>query len=50
MSRACLTGALVGAQVGLSAIPERLISGLENHEELVALAQRLGEQAQAGSA
>jgi ADP-ribosylglycohydrolase len=48
MSRACLTGALVGAQVGLSAIPERLISGLENHEELVALAQRLGEQAQVG--
>jgi ADP-ribosylglycohydrolase len=47
MSRACLTGALVGAQVGLSAIPERLITGLENHRELVTLAQRLGQQAEA---
>ncbi len=46
MSRACLTGALVGAQIGLSAIPERLVIGLENHRELVALAQRLGRQAE----
>ena len=29
MSRACLTGALVGAQVGLSGIPERFINGLK---------------------
>ena len=43
MSRACLTGALVGAQVGLSGIPERLVNGLENHDELVNLARRLGE-------
>jgi ADP-ribosylglycohydrolase len=43
MSRACLTGALVGAQVGLSGIPERFVDGLENHTELVSLAQRLGE-------
>jgi ADP-ribosylglycohydrolase len=43
MSRACLTGALVGAQVGLSGIPERFVNGLENHDELVNLAQRLGE-------
>src|ERR1700737_4374017 len=41
MSRACLTGALVGAQVGLSGIPQRFVDGLENHTELVSLAQRL---------
>jgi ADP-ribosylglycohydrolase len=46
MSRACLTGALVGAQVGLSGIPERFVIGLENHSELVSLAKRLGELAQ----
>jgi len=43
MARACLTGALVGAQVGLSGIPLRFIDGLENHTELISLAQRLGE-------
>jgi ADP-ribosylglycohydrolase len=42
MSRACLTGALVGAQVGLSGIPERFINGLQNHGELVDLARQLG--------
>jgi len=42
MSRACLTGALVGAQVGLSGIPQRFVDGLENHTELGSLAQRLG--------
>ena len=46
MSRACLTGALVGAQVGLSGIPESFLTGLENYRELVSLARRLGEQAQ----
>jgi ADP-ribosylglycohydrolase len=45
MARACLTGALVGAQVGLSGIPQRFIHGLENHTELVSLAQRLGKLA-----
>jgi ADP-ribosylglycohydrolase len=45
MARACLTGALVGAQVGLSGIPKRFVDGLEDHEELVVLAQRLGELA-----
>ncbi len=49
MSRACLTGALVGAQIGLSAIPERFVTGLENHGELVDLAQRLARQTQAAS-
>ena len=45
VARACLTGALVGAQVGLSGIPQRFVDGLENHTELVSLAQRLGELA-----
>jgi ADP-ribosylglycohydrolase len=48
MSRACLTGALVGAQVGLSGIPERFLSGLENHRELIDLARQLGQYAEAG--
>jgi ADP-ribosylglycohydrolase len=46
MSRACLTGALVGAQVGLSGIPERFIEGLQNNGELVRLARLLGEFAE----
>lgn len=41
MSRACLTGALVGAQTGLSAIPERFMSGLAKGAEIVALAKRV---------
>ena len=44
-SRAILTGALVGAQVGLSGIPQHFLEGLENSAELVALARKLGEQA-----
>lgn len=46
MSRAMLTGALVGAQVGLSGIPQRFIDGLENGRELLALAQALGQLAE----
>lgn len=38
MSRACLAGALVGAQVGLSRIPPRFIEGLRLGPEIVALA------------
>jgi ADP-ribosylglycohydrolase len=41
MSRACLTGALVGAQVGLGSIPSRFITGLADGEEIIALAQRV---------
>jgi ADP-ribosylglycohydrolase len=41
MSRACLTGALVGAQAGLSAIPSRFISGLANSGEIVTLARQV---------
>ena len=41
MSRACLTGALVGAQAGLSGIPARFIDGLACGQEIVALAQKV---------
>jgi ADP-ribosylglycohydrolase len=44
-ARAILTGALVGAQVGLSGIPRRFLEGLQNGSELTALAVRLGEAA-----
>ena len=44
MARAMLTGALVGAQVGLEGIPERFIDGLENGKELLALARKLALQ------
>ena len=41
MSRACLTGALVGAQVGLRGIPARFIDGLADGQEIIALAQKV---------
>jgi ADP-ribosylglycohydrolase len=44
-ARCILTGALVGAQVGLTRIPQRFIDGLENAVELTALARQLGEHA-----
>jgi ADP-ribosylglycohydrolase len=44
MFRAMLTGALVGAQVGLEGIPQRFFDGLDNGQELVALAKKLGTQ------
>lgn len=48
LARAILTGALAGAQVGLSGIPRRFIDGLEDAEILTNLAKNLA--AQAGSA
>jgi ADP-ribosylglycohydrolase len=44
-ARCILTGALVGAQVGLTRIPQRFIDGLENAVELTALARQLGKHA-----
>lgn len=44
MARAMLTGALVGAQVGLEGIPQRFIDGLEQGEQLLQRAQQLGAQ------
>ena len=43
-ARAILTGALTGAQTGLSGIPEYYIDGLEKAKELKILAKRLAEQ------
>lgn len=45
-ARCLLTGALVGAQVGLSGIPQRFLDGLENSAELIGLARQLGEAAE----
>ena len=39
MARATLTGALLGAMNGLSGIPERFITGLENSEHLLEVAE-----------
>jgi ADP-ribosylglycohydrolase len=39
--RAMLTGALIGAQVGLSNIPKRFIEELKDHEELLKISQQL---------
>jgi|TARA_R110002096_G_scaffold194356_3_gene376484 ADP-ribosylglycohydrolase len=44
MARAMLTGALVGAQVGLEGIPQRFIDGLDNGEKLLQRAQQLAAQ------
>ena len=40
-ARAILTGALAGAQTGLSGIPQRFLDGLENSAHLVSLATRM---------
>jgi hypothetical protein len=41
MARASLVGALTGAAVGLSGIPERFITGLFDHTRLTHLASRV---------
>ncbi len=41
MSRACLTGALAGAQCGLAAIPERFIEKLHDDQEIVKAARKI---------
>ena len=46
-ARAILTGALVGAMVGLSGIPERFVTGLARHEARLQLARRIAAQAAA---
>ena len=48
-ARCILTGALVGAQVGLAGIPQRFLDGLENASELTALARKLGDQSEHGA-
>jgi ADP-ribosylglycohydrolase len=44
MSRACLAGSLVGAQVGLAGIPGDLLAGLQDGEEIVGLAREVAGQ------
>ena len=44
LARAMLTGALTGAQTGLSGIPRRFIDGLEDKEALLELAAGLATQ------
>lgn len=41
--RAMLTGALIGAQVGLSGIPDRFVNGLTDKDALLSIAERLAE-------
>jgi hypothetical protein len=43
MARASLTGALAGAQVGLSGIPQRFIDGLADGERLLEMALKAAE-------
>ena len=43
MARASLTGALAGAQVGLSGIPPRYIAGLADSKRLLEMATRVAE-------
>jgi len=44
LARTMLTGALVGAQVGLSGIPPRFLQGLAQSDVLLTLARALAEQ------
>jgi len=48
-TRCILTGALAGAQTGLSAIPRRFFTPLENAPELMGLANQLGQLAEGGA-
>ena len=43
-ARSILTGALVGAQVGIENIPQRFIDGLNEKDELLQLAKKLADQ------
>lgn len=45
MSRAMLTGALVGAQVGLSGIPRRFVEGLADSAAILGLAEKVAADA-----
>ena len=49
-ARATLTGALVGAQVGLSGIPQRFLDGLDEGETLQGLAMDLASKVDASGA
>lgn len=44
MARACMTGALSGAQVGLDGIPQRFIDGLVDRDEILANAEKVASE------
>ena len=46
-ARSILTGALVGAQVGLKNIPQRFIDGLNEKDEILELAKKLSDNIEA---
>ena len=46
MARTALTGGMSGALVGLAGIPERFIEGLNDHERLLELAEKVAELAE----
>jgi ADP-ribosylglycohydrolase len=48
LARGTLTGALSGAQTGLSGIPERFIKGLKDHKKWIDLAIQIARQGTAG--
>ena len=43
MARAAMTGGLSGAMVGIQGIPERFITGLNNHQHLLDLAEKVAD-------
>lgn len=49
MARAALTGALVGAQVGVTGIPARFLDGLHDGTELVSMAKKVAADAEAAA-
>ncbi|BBN59788.1 ADP-ribosylglycohydrolase [Hydrogenovibrio marinus] len=48
-ARAILTGALTGAQVGMSGIPKRFLDGLDKADELMQLAEHLAADMETGN-
>ncbi|QGY41384.1 ADP-ribosylglycohydrolase family protein [Pseudodesulfovibrio cashew] len=44
MARACMTGALSGALVGLAGIPERFVDGLRDRDEILANAEKVASR------
>ena len=43
--RSSLVGAMLGARVGLQGIPKRFIEGLEDHQNIMALAKQVAQGA-----
>jgi ADP-ribosylglycohydrolase len=43
MARAALTGALLGAMVGINGIPERFITGLTDHKRMMSQIESIND-------